>query len=103
MRRFLLTAVMLGAAAGAQAADMPDFPILRGAFTEGPPAATVYWHGYYIGGPGNYGSITSKPRSGINNHLPSAVVPPAWEPPGTRARGKAGGAAVSRRHSPMTP
>ena len=26
MRRFLLAAVMLGAAAGAQAADMPDFP-----------------------------------------------------------------------------
>jgi hypothetical protein len=40
--------VMLGLAAGAQAADMPDF--LRGGFTEGPPAATVYWQGYYIGG-----------------------------------------------------
>ena len=41
MRRFLLAAVMLGAAAGAQAADMPDLPILRGAFTEGPTAAPV--------------------------------------------------------------
>ena len=56
MRRFLLAAVMLGAAAGAQAADMPDFPILRGAFTEAPPPATVYWQGYYIGGQGGYGS-----------------------------------------------
>ena len=35
MRRFLLAAVMFGTAAGAQAADMPDLPILRGAFTDG--------------------------------------------------------------------
>ena len=35
MRRFLLAAVMFGAAFGAQAADMPDLPILRGAFTDG--------------------------------------------------------------------
>src|SRR6476646_1057545 len=54
MRRFLLAAVMFGAAAGAQAADMPDLPILRGAFTERP--TTVNWQGYYIGGQGGYGS-----------------------------------------------
>ena len=54
MRKFLLAAVMLGAAAGAQAADMPDLPILRGGFTERLP--TVNWHGYYIGGQGGYGS-----------------------------------------------
>ncbi len=54
MRRFLLAAVMLGAAAGAQAADMPDLPILRGAFTE--RLTTVNWQGYYIGGQGGYGS-----------------------------------------------
>src|SRR5712675_2112911 len=80
MRRILLAAVMLGAAAGAHAADMPDLPILRGAFTEGPAAAPVYWQGYYIGGQGSYGSITSKLRSG--NGLPSAFVPPAWQPSG---------------------
>src|SRR5260370_20003244 len=56
MRRFLLAAVMFGAAAGAQAADLPDLPILRGAFTEGPSTATVNWQGYYIGGQGGYGS-----------------------------------------------
>src|SRR6266481_2028099 len=56
MRRILLAAVMLGAAARAQAADMPDLPILRGAFTEGPAAATVNWQGYYIGGQWGYGS-----------------------------------------------
>jgi opacity protein-like surface antigen len=56
MRRILLAAVMLGAAAGAQAADVPDLPILRGAFTGGPAAATVDWQGYYIGGQWGYGS-----------------------------------------------
>ena len=35
MRRFLLVAVMCGAAGVAQAADMPDLPFLRGGFTEG--------------------------------------------------------------------
>ena len=34
MRRFLLAAVMCGAASAAQAADMPDLPVLRGSFTE---------------------------------------------------------------------
>src|SRR2546429_6512858 len=88
MRRFLLAAVMLGAAAGAQAADMPDLPILRGAFTEGPTAAPVNWQGYYIGGQGSYGSITSKLRAG--NGLPSAFVPPAW-PPSGQLNGENGG------------
>ena len=54
MRRLLLAAVMLGAASGAQAADMPDLPILRGALTEG--LTTVNWQGYYIGGQWGYGS-----------------------------------------------
>jgi outer membrane immunogenic protein len=99
MRRFLLAAVMLGAAAGAQAADMPDFPILRGAFTDGPPAATVYWQGYYIGGQGSYGSITSKPRSGINNDLPSAFVPPAWQPSGQLNGENGGGGAFAGYNS----
>src|SRR5258705_7074355 len=90
MRRVLLAAVMLGAAAGGQAADMPDLPILRGAFTEGPTAAPVNWQGYYIGGQGNYGSITSKPRPGINSGLPSAFVPPAWQPSG-QLNGENGG------------
>ncbi len=54
MRRVLLAVVMFGAAAGAQAADMPDLPVLRGALTEGP--TTVNWQGYYIGGQWGYGS-----------------------------------------------
>jgi outer membrane immunogenic protein len=56
MRRFLLAAVMFGAAAGAQAADLSDLPILRGAFTDGLTTTKVNWQGYYIGGQGGYGS-----------------------------------------------
>ena len=97
MRRFLLAAVMLGAAAGAQAADMPDLPILRGAFTEGPAAAPVNWQGYYIGGQGSYGSITSKLRSG--NGLPSAFVPPAWQPSGQLNGENGGGGAFAGYNS----
>jgi outer membrane immunogenic protein len=53
MRRLLLAAVMLGAASGAQAADMPDF--LRGSLSPS-PAPRVNWQGYYIGGQAGYGS-----------------------------------------------
>jgi outer membrane immunogenic protein len=53
MRRFLLAAVMFGAAFSAQAADMPDF--LRGSLSAG-PAPRVNWQGYYIGGQAAYGS-----------------------------------------------
>src|SRR3954464_13161131 len=51
-RRFLLAGVILGAAASAQAADMPDF--LRGSFTA--PVARTNWQGFYIGGQGGYGA-----------------------------------------------
>ncbi len=53
MRRFLLAAVMAGTAAGAQAADMPDF--LRGSIPAGPPPF-VNWQGFYVGGQYGYGS-----------------------------------------------
>jgi hypothetical protein len=91
MRRFLLAAVISGVAAGAQAADMHDLPILRGGFTEGPAAATVNWQGYYIGGQGSYGTITSKLHSGSNSGLQSAFVPPAWQPSGQQLNGENGG------------
>ena len=35
MRRILLAAVMLGAVSGAQAADLPELPILRGGLPTG--------------------------------------------------------------------
>jgi opacity protein-like surface antigen len=56
MRRFLLAAVMFGAVSGAQAADMPDLPILRGAYTDGLSTATFNWQGFYVGGQAGYGS-----------------------------------------------
>jgi outer membrane immunogenic protein len=52
MRRFLLVAAILGTAASAQAADMPDF--LRGSFTA--PVARTNWQGVYIGGQASYGA-----------------------------------------------
>src|SRR5471030_3017258 len=54
MRRFLLAAVMLGAAAGAQAADMPDF--LRGSLAPGPSVPNRNWDGWYAGGQIGYSS-----------------------------------------------
>ena len=56
MRRFLLVAVMCGAASVAQAADMPDLPFLRGSFTEGLSATSVNWQGFYVGGQVGYGT-----------------------------------------------
>jgi outer membrane immunogenic protein len=58
MRRFLLAAVMFCAVSGAQAADMPDLPILRGAFTDGLSTAKANWQGFYIGGQAGYGTST---------------------------------------------
>ena len=76
MRRILLAAMMCGVTAGAQAADLSDLPILRGAFTEGLSNSKVNWQGYYVGGQADYGSITSKMPSGINSDLQSTFFPP---------------------------
>jgi outer membrane immunogenic protein len=56
MRRFLMVAAMCGVVSGAQAADMPDLPFLRGSFTEGLSTSTVNWQGGYIGGHAAYGT-----------------------------------------------
>src|ERR1051325_3061440 len=53
MRLFLLAAVILGTAAAAQAADMPDF--LRGSLVPA-VAARPNWQGVYIGGQASYGA-----------------------------------------------
>jgi len=47
MRRFLLAAMMFGAAAGAHAADMPDY--LRGSLP-GETTPSRNWDGWYAGG-----------------------------------------------------
>jgi opacity protein-like surface antigen len=51
MRRLLLVAMMLGAASGTQAADMPDF--LRGSIS-GQSAPSRNWSGWYVGGQVDY-------------------------------------------------
>jgi|tagenome__1003787_1003787.scaffolds.fasta_scaffold20945912_4 outer membrane immunogenic protein len=56
MRRFLLAAIVFGGASGAHAADLPDFPALRGTYTDVPSSTRINWQGYYIGGQGGYGS-----------------------------------------------
>jgi outer membrane immunogenic protein len=53
MRRFLLAVMMFGTAAGAQAADMPDF--LHGSLLPSGPSPTVNWQGFYVGGQGAVG------------------------------------------------
>ena len=88
MRRFLLVAVMCGAASVAQAADMPDLPFLRGSFTEGLSATSVNWQGFYVGGQVSYGSVTSKVASGVNSDLQATFIPPNnvsynWQPLGS--------------------
>jgi len=66
MRRLLVAAVMFGAVQGAEAADLSDLPILRGAVTEGLSSARVNWQGAYVGLQGGYGS-SSMNLAGTNN------------------------------------
>src|ERR1700716_3909391 len=56
MRRLLIAAATFGSVSAAQAADMPDLPILRGAFTEGLSSSKVNWQGVYFGARGGLGS-----------------------------------------------
>jgi outer membrane immunogenic protein len=56
MRRFLLATVMFGAVSCAEAADLSDLPILRGAFTDGLTSRPANWQGAYIGVQGGYGT-----------------------------------------------
>ena len=53
MRRFVLAAAMAGITFGAQAADLPDVPVLRGSLTTTKPN----WNGWYVGG--QIGYVTS--------------------------------------------
>jgi opacity protein-like surface antigen len=73
MRKFLTAAAMLGMAHSAQAADMPDLPVLRGAFQDGVSSAQVNWQGYYIGAQAGYGVGDTKFR-GSNSDLTGNLV-----------------------------
>lgn len=57
MRRFVLATAMVGMAFGAQAADLPDLPILRGSLSSGSLSTqTRNWDGIYVGGQLGYAS-----------------------------------------------
>jgi len=69
MRRLLLAAMVLGAASGAQAADMPDF--LRGSLPSS-STPTRNWDGWYAGGQVGYSSSSmdfSKSLAGLTNFI----------------------------------
>jgi outer membrane immunogenic protein len=56
MRKFLLAAMVFGAATSARAADLPDLPVLRGSFPDGLSTASRNWDGWYAGGQVGYSS-----------------------------------------------
>ncbi|MBR0830866.1 porin family protein [Bradyrhizobium manausense] len=76
MRRFMLVAAMLGSVSAAQAADMPDLPILRGGFTDGLSASRTSWQGYYVGGQVDYGNIKSNISPVMNSDLQATFKTP---------------------------
>ncbi len=74
MRRLLLAAMMFGAMSGAQAADMPGFPALRGGFTDGLTSTRVNWQGFYIGGQAGYGSSDENFKGSTSNMIAALIA-----------------------------
>jgi outer membrane immunogenic protein len=78
MRRILLAAVMIGAGTAAQAADLPDLPILRGSYTDGLTVSRRNWDGWYAGGQIGYTSadvdFSHAPKSMTNFMLRNSVL-----------------------------
>jgi opacity protein-like surface antigen len=74
MRGWLLAAAMFGAVQGAQAADLPDMPVLRGALTEGLSSKGVNWQGYYIGGQAAYGSSDENFNGSTSNMIAALLA-----------------------------
>ncbi len=70
MRRLVLTSAMVGIAFGAQAADFPDLPALRGSINAG--AVSRNWDGWYGGGQASYSAMEadfSKSIVGLTNFI----------------------------------
>lgn len=78
MRRLMLAAAMLGTVSAAQAADLPDLPVLRGGFTDGLSKTTHNWDGFYVGGQVGYTSgeadLSHAPKSMTNFMLRNSVL-----------------------------
>lgn len=74
MRKILMAIAMCcGVAHGAQAADMPDLPILRGSIRDGYGPVLPNWDGFYVGGQAGYGSGDTK-FGGSNSDLTAKAV-----------------------------
>jgi len=73
MRGLFLVAAIWGAASAAHAADMPDLPVLRGAFTDGLTTSRVNWEGFYVGGQVGYGSSDAN-FSGSNSAMLASLL-----------------------------
>ncbi|MGJ5206683.1 outer membrane protein [Bradyrhizobium sp. HKCCYLR20261] len=73
MRSLVVAVSMCGMISAAQAADMPDIPILRGGLTEGLSTARVNWDGYYVGIHGGYGS-SDENFNGSTSTMTAAVL-----------------------------
>src|SRR5258708_5909141 len=69
----VVAAVMMAAVSGAQAADLPDLPILRGGFTDGLTTSKVNWEGFYVGGQAGYGS-SDENFTGSQSNLLAALL-----------------------------
>jgi outer membrane immunogenic protein len=73
MRKLMVAAVMLvSVTQGARAADMPDYPVLRGSYSD-VPTRTVNWDGFYVGGHAGYGSTDTK-FGGSNSDLTGSLL-----------------------------
>jgi outer membrane immunogenic protein len=73
MRRLLLAAVVLGTVQSAQAADLPDLPVLRGALTDGLSTSRVNWQGFYAGAQAGYGSSDENFRGSTSNMIAALI------------------------------
>lgn len=73
MRSLVVAVSVCGMVSAAQAADLPDLPILRGGLTEGLSNSRVNWDGYYVGVQGGYGS-SDENFNGSTKNMTAAVL-----------------------------
>jgi outer membrane immunogenic protein len=74
MRGLIIAAMTFGAVSAVQAADMPDLPVLRGAFTDGLTSSRVNWQGGYIGAQGGYGSSDENFNGSTSNMIAALLA-----------------------------